>query len=42
MFTLNIVALVEEEFGIMIGIDEIGVLDSFAAFESCVARHLPA
>jgi acyl carrier protein len=40
MYTLNIVALVEEEFGIMIGIDEIGALASFQAFERCVTRHV--
>ena len=40
MYTLNIVALVEEEFDIMIGIDEIGALASFAAFEACVTRHV--
>jgi acyl carrier protein len=40
MYTLNIVALVEEEFDIMIGIDEIGGLASFKAFEECVSRHL--
>lgn len=42
MYTLNIVALVEEEFDILIGIDEIGALASFAAFETCLARHLGA
>jgi acyl carrier protein len=40
MYTLNIVALVEEEFDIMIGIDEIGALASFKAFEDCVSRHV--
>jgi acyl carrier protein len=42
MYTLNIVGLVEEEFGIMIGIDEIGALASFDALEQCVTRHVGA
>lgn len=40
MMTLEIVALVEKEFQISIGLNEVGVLDSFEAFEKCVIRHL--
>jgi acyl carrier protein len=38
--TVNLVAVIEEEFGIQLGVDDLEQLDSFTRIEQLVTSHL--